>query len=638
MLASLVCRKNSYNQPPSLGSVMRSLFNGSFGGASPSQFYADGYAELNLLVHLEPRHRVFFGNLAYHLHFSPPKTALDLTSEPADFWPDVFVPRHLPVGALRQSVLYHAFIIVALWGLSHTVLSRPTGVSTRSPFERQTITYYSVSEYLPAITPNNEPSTRASRPRKADPHEAAQRIVSARRLPDSHLQTIVSPPKIKLQDDVPLPNLVAWTPVPSPVPAAAATHDGPQLPQAFVPSPAMPAPSVSRAPSDLAVHVPEPVQPAPSVTNAKLNMPGDLVARVPVVAPAPTLQVEVKGSNLPLPSAVEPAPSTEHLRSSLGEINIAPSNVTVAAPKLPVASQIAHGTLVSAGQPRQAATSSTGVPSAPSIQGLPAVQAGNAQAVGQLIALSAHPVAPSGAIRIPQGNRSASFVSAPDGTSGATGTPEVRGGGTVTDSAADTLRSNTLSGPPGITVEHGPSPSTGNVIVAAPRQTVHSTVGPRLVASLTHPSVRDLARTMRPSAFPDAPSAGIEHSIFGAKKSYQMTLNMPNLTSARGSWIIRFAELHATGSGELTPPVAVHKVDPSYAGELLREHVEGTVVLYAIIHADGTVGEVRILQGVDRRLDQNAMAALLKWRFRPGTKNGGAVEIEAVVRIPFAAR
>jgi protein TonB len=101
---------------------------------------------------------------------------------------------------------------------------------------------------------------------------------------------------------------------------------------------------------------------------------------------------------------------------------------------------------------------------------------------------------------------------------------------------------------------------------------------------------------------------------------------------------MRFAELgQVRSTGELTAPVAVSAVHPAYPTDLIRDHVEGTVVLYAVIHSDGSVGDVRVLHGVDDRLDANACSALEKWRFRPGTKNGSAVDIEAVVQIPFVA-
>jgi protein TonB len=112
---------------------------------------------------------------------------------------------------------------------------------------------------------------------------------------------------------------------------------------------------------------------------------------------------------------------------------------------------------------------------------------------------------------------------------------------------------------------------------------------------------------------------------------------MPNLASSTGSWSIRFAELNATGHGEsgLGAPEAITKVDPAYPQDLMHDRVEGVVVLYAIIHADGSVGDVRVLEGFDERLNENARKALAQWRFRPGTKDGIPVDVEAVVRVPF---
>jgi outer membrane biosynthesis protein TonB len=49
------------------------------------------------------------------------------------------------------------------------------------------------------------------------------------------------------------------------------------------------------------------------------------------------------------------------------------------------------------------------------------------------------------------------------------------------------------------------------------------------------------------------------------------------------------------------------------------------------------VGEIRVLRGLDERLDENAKVALSRWQFRPAMKNGAAVDLEAVVQIPFAA-
>ena len=133
-----------------------------------------------------------------------------------------------------------------------------------------------------------------------------------------------------------------------------------------------------------------------------------------------------------------------------------------------------------------------------------------------------------------------------------------------------------------------------------------------------------------------------ERAVFGGKRFYSVTLNMPNLNSAGGSWVIRFAELKRDSPGrpndppvDLLQPLATRKVDPAYPMQLMRENVHGTVILYAVIHADGTVGDVKVLRGVDERLDRFASEAVAQWKFDPATKNGTPVDVEATFQIPF---
>ena len=113
---------------------------------------------------------------------------------------------------------------------------------------------------------------------------------------------------------------------------------------------------------------------------------------------------------------------------------------------------------------------------------------------------------------------------------------------------------------------------------------------------------------------------------------------MPNLNSGGGSWVIRFAELHQDPRdpvAEISQPTATRKVDPAYPLQLMKQNVSGTVILYAVIHADGTVGNVRILRGVDDRLDRYASEAVAQWKFDPATKNGAPVDVEATFHVPF---
>jgi protein TonB len=128
--------------------------------------------------------------------------------------------------------------------------------------------------------------------------------------------------------------------------------------------------------------------------------------------------------------------------------------------------------------------------------------------------------------------------------------------------------------------------------------------------------------------------------VLRTKQFYTLFVNMPNLTSSAGSWIMNFAELDSDGEPAprregLAGPVPLRKVDPKYPPDMVNEHVEGEVLLYAIIRADGSVDSVQIVKGIEPELDRNAMQALSRWKFRPALRNNQPVELEALVRIPF---
>jgi protein TonB len=138
--------------------------------------------------------------------------------------------------------------------------------------------------------------------------------------------------------------------------------------------------------------------------------------------------------------------------------------------------------------------------------------------------------------------------------------------------------------------------------------------------------------------------------VLGSKRVYTLHVNMPNLTSASGSWILNFAELNdgepAGGRGvamgetsaDLAGPIPLRKVDPKYPPELRTSHVDGEVILYAIIRKDGSVDSIQLVHSVDANLDANAMEALAQWKFRPAMRHGEPVDLEAVVHIPFRSR
>jgi len=139
-----------------------------------------------------------------------------------------------------------------------------------------------------------------------------------------------------------------------------------------------------------------------------------------------------------------------------------------------------------------------------------------------------------------------------------------------------------------------------------------------------------------PSARGPQNNTAVPDGVLHGGTIYTLAIDMPNISSYEGSWTLRFSELGGSSPEDLVrPPVAVRKVDPKYIAAAAAERVEGNVLLYAVIRRDGQVDRIRLVQGIDERLDTSAVAAFAKWEFQPATRNGLPVDLEAVVQIPF---
>jgi protein TonB len=556
-------------------------------------------AELHFhfLIEPEPWPHIFLRNIGDLFRPGPPQVWL--TSKPGQYWADALVDRPAPWTAIRQSVFGHILTVVAVYGLTLLWIHQPRTLSDDLPSTRP-IQHYQLSEYLPAV--NSAPEHQRAMPpvrrhaQKADPELAPQEIVAIHEQHNSIRQTIVNPisPRL-LPQDTRLPNIVAWTPLPSTAPIAP-RHVLNQLP----------------------VNVPQVVPPTQQTTARNLNALQLPMQPQQIVAPAAApVTRNLRAMNMPTPPQAAVPPSASATQRNLSDINLAMNTPAVEAPKLPAPPQ-----QVITQPPAPAAPASA----PPAIPPPPPVIAGTGktegQAVGQLLALNVHPAAPTATLNVPEGNRQGEFAAGPNGHSGASAQPEI--------AAEEKNAKNDPASAPGGRL------GAGSVYVAEPPRKISPGV---VVASVPSPKP-DFHHI--PAARTDLPGSGnVENQVFGDRHYYTMALNMPNLTSTGASWIIRFAELDPTpGAADegLSAPVAESKVDPAYPAALMRDRVEGTVVLRAVIHSDGSVGDVRVLQSVNDDLDENARTALEKWHFRPGTKNGAPVDIEAVVRIPFRAR
>jgi protein TonB len=93
------------------------------------------------------------------------------------------------------------------------------------------------------------------------------------------------------------------------------------------------------------------------------------------------------------------------------------------------------------------------------------------------------------------------------------------------------------------------------------------------------------------------------------------------------------------GSG-VQPPELVAQVRPDYTSAAMLARVQGVVGLEAVVMPDGTVGEVRIIRSLDRSfgLDQQAISAVKRWRFRPARRLGTAIPMFVSIELTFSLR
>jgi TonB family protein len=253
-----------------------------------------------------------------------------------------------------------------------------------------------------------------------------------------------------------------------------------------------------------------------------------------------------------------------------------------------------------------------------------------------LIALSSKP-APPAPVQPPQGNLAARVSMSPDAKPAAAGKQPGTPAGSHSGAAADSGNGAGNSAV-GVSISGG-NPSakvSGGAKLNAPARKLVTRPEPKAESE-------DVAERTGPPDFAALPPGAKPETVFAYKRVYTLNVNMPNLNSATGSWILNFSELHTEAesihhgqpAAELSGPVPLQKVDPKYPPTLISERVSGEVILYAVIRRDGSVDSVQLVRGIDEQLDANAMSALRQWKFRPAAKQGSPVELEAIVHIPF---
>jgi len=101
-----------------------------------------------------------------------------------------------------------------------------------------------------------------------------------------------------------------------------------------------------------------------------------------------------------------------------------------------------------------------------------------------------------------------------------------------------------------------------------------------------------------------------------------------------------FGEGAIPGGPGVTLPIPILRASPKYTVEAMRARIQGLAMIECVVLPDGTVGDARVTRSLDRifGLDEEAIAAARRWRFRPGLLNGKPVPVIVTIELMFSVR
>jgi periplasmic protein TonB len=89
------------------------------------------------------------------------------------------------------------------------------------------------------------------------------------------------------------------------------------------------------------------------------------------------------------------------------------------------------------------------------------------------------------------------------------------------------------------------------------------------------------------------------------------------------------------GRQGVTVPEAIYHPEPGFSDEARKSKTQGAVVLLLIVGKDGRTHDIRVGQSLGMGLDEKAVEAVSRWRFKPATLNGQPVATQIAVELDF---
>ncbi len=91
----------------------------------------------------------------------------------------------------------------------------------------------------------------------------------------------------------------------------------------------------------------------------------------------------------------------------------------------------------------------------------------------------------------------------------------------------------------------------------------------------------------------------------------------------------------SAGRGGITIPKPIYDPDPDYSDPARQAKVQGTVLLWIVVDADGKVQDVRVKRSLGFGLDEKAVEKVRTWKFEPARKDGQPLAVQLNVEVNF---
>jgi protein TonB len=90
------------------------------------------------------------------------------------------------------------------------------------------------------------------------------------------------------------------------------------------------------------------------------------------------------------------------------------------------------------------------------------------------------------------------------------------------------------------------------------------------------------------------------------------------------------------GTGGYGYPACIYCPQAQYSDEAVKAKYQGTVMLVAVITADGKATDIKVVKGLGLGLDEKAIEAVRTWRFKPAAgPNGRPAPVRQTIEVTF---